>query len=362
MRLTCPNCSAQYEVPEDAIPDAGRDVQCSNCAHTWYQLHPEQEAAIEATRADQGLKPRRPDSRATPATTAPKPVSRPVPVPDPEPEVSEDDDAGLPELITPTPVSEPVAPSVKPATVPVPAATAATATAASATVGDKTRDVPEARMIEIHDDDSDDDGYDFGDEDTARAPAAAPRELDPRVRDVLRAEAAREERARANDAAALESQPDLGLEDTTDAGESRRRRDSELASAGAAAVAAGGVAVAAAAKRGRDRLPDIDEINSTLRSTSERRDAKGDEPTFEAIEESEKRRSFGRGFRWALLLIVILVALYIFGPRIIEALPASAAVLQPYLDIVDGGRVWLDGRVGDMLARLDTMSSEAGSQ
>lgn len=37
MRLTCPNCSAEYEVDAQAIPPAGRDVQCSNCGHSWFQ-------------------------------------------------------------------------------------------------------------------------------------------------------------------------------------------------------------------------------------------------------------------------------------------------------------------------------------
>jgi predicted Zn finger-like uncharacterized protein len=37
MRLVCPKCSAQYEVGADAIPDAGRDVQCSDCGHCWFQ-------------------------------------------------------------------------------------------------------------------------------------------------------------------------------------------------------------------------------------------------------------------------------------------------------------------------------------
>ncbi|WP_411996937.1 zinc-ribbon domain-containing protein [Aaestuariibius violaceus] len=37
MRLTCPNCGAEYEVSEDAIPTTGRDVQCSNCGDTWFQ-------------------------------------------------------------------------------------------------------------------------------------------------------------------------------------------------------------------------------------------------------------------------------------------------------------------------------------
>ena len=37
MRIICPNCDAQYEVPDDAIPDEGRDVQCSNCGMTWME-------------------------------------------------------------------------------------------------------------------------------------------------------------------------------------------------------------------------------------------------------------------------------------------------------------------------------------
>lgn len=37
MRLTCPNCDAQYEVDASLIPRTGRDVQCSNCGNTWFQ-------------------------------------------------------------------------------------------------------------------------------------------------------------------------------------------------------------------------------------------------------------------------------------------------------------------------------------
>ncbi|MBL3597381.1 zinc-ribbon domain-containing protein [Rhodovulum sulfidophilum] len=35
--MTCPKCGAQYEVDEAVIPDEGRDVQCSNCNHIWFQ-------------------------------------------------------------------------------------------------------------------------------------------------------------------------------------------------------------------------------------------------------------------------------------------------------------------------------------
>ena len=36
MLIKCPNCNAQYEVPNDIIPATGRDVQCSNCSKTWF--------------------------------------------------------------------------------------------------------------------------------------------------------------------------------------------------------------------------------------------------------------------------------------------------------------------------------------
>jgi predicted Zn finger-like uncharacterized protein len=51
MRLVCPNCDAKYEVPDDAIPEEGRDVQCSSCGHAWFQLRPEAEAAAEEEAA-----------------------------------------------------------------------------------------------------------------------------------------------------------------------------------------------------------------------------------------------------------------------------------------------------------------------
>ena len=36
MLIKCPNCDAKYEVPNDIIPAAGRDVQCSSCSKTWF--------------------------------------------------------------------------------------------------------------------------------------------------------------------------------------------------------------------------------------------------------------------------------------------------------------------------------------
>lgn len=37
MRITCPNCAAQYEVDGSLFPDEGREVQCSSCDTVWMQ-------------------------------------------------------------------------------------------------------------------------------------------------------------------------------------------------------------------------------------------------------------------------------------------------------------------------------------
>ncbi len=82
MRLVCPNCGAQYEVDDRVIPESGRDVQCSNCGHTWFQLpkgHPDE--AGEEAGSDTPVSPP-PEPAPEPA---PEPEPEPVPEPEPEP-------------------------------------------------------------------------------------------------------------------------------------------------------------------------------------------------------------------------------------------------------------------------------------
>lgn len=57
MRLICSKCPAQYELPDDAIPASGREVQCSNCGATWFQAPVAPSAADD--RSD-NTPPRRP--------------------------------------------------------------------------------------------------------------------------------------------------------------------------------------------------------------------------------------------------------------------------------------------------------------
>lgn len=67
MRLVCPKCEAKYEVPDDAIPDSGRDVQCANCGHAWFQARTRTTAPATA--------PGVPVPPARPATARPDPAA-----------------------------------------------------------------------------------------------------------------------------------------------------------------------------------------------------------------------------------------------------------------------------------------------
>lgn len=72
MRLICPNCGAQYEVPAEVIPNDGRDVQCSNCGNTWFQPHPDYD-----TELAEDLERAVPESEWEPEeATAPEPAPR----------------------------------------------------------------------------------------------------------------------------------------------------------------------------------------------------------------------------------------------------------------------------------------------
>jgi len=82
MRLQCPNCDAEYEVDASAIPYDGRDVQCSNCGHGWYQTHPDFETddAIEAALYDPPPPFDRPEASPAPSKAAASVAAKAAPV------------------------------------------------------------------------------------------------------------------------------------------------------------------------------------------------------------------------------------------------------------------------------------------
>ena len=37
MRITCPNCTASFEIPTELLGKKGRSLKCASCGHSWYQ-------------------------------------------------------------------------------------------------------------------------------------------------------------------------------------------------------------------------------------------------------------------------------------------------------------------------------------
>ena len=273
MRLTCPNCDAQYEVPDEVMPTSGRDVQCSNCGQTWFQHHPDHAPA------------------------------------------QDDDDVGLVHDAGPDPDEE-----VSPPPPPVP---------------------PKTAPVER-------------------------RKLDPAVADILRQEAEAEFEARKRDAPApLETQTDLGLEETEathrDVPDDTERRMMEAKRRMARMRGEPDpVQVAAAAGPRRELLPDIEEINSTLRSDTGRTRKIPDVYGAETNNSSRKKKGgFGRGFMLVVLLVVVLALVYVFAPQIAKSVPQVDPYLSSYVSWVDEMRIWLDDQLKALLSWLDSMVSQA---
>ena len=252
MRLLCPNCDAQYEVPDYVIPAEGRDVQCSECGHTWYQEH-ENEDISDLLEAD-----------------------------------AEEDEPGPDEMRVPRALAE-----------------------------------------------------------------RAARQMDPEVQDILREEADREERAR--EAESLETQPDLGLNEpeqsdqrVTQARERMAKLRGESAEAGSGNVGSR-----------RDLLPDIEEINSTLRSASDR-----NSPEMVLAESElggESRGGFWTGFLLIVTVMAILLGLYLFAPQIARAVPQSDPFLTNYVTRADAVRGWLNTSLLGALEWLEHTASQTES-
>ena len=86
----------------------------------------------------------------------------------------------------------------------------------------------------------------------------------------------------------------------------------------------------------RDLLPDIDEINSTLKPARRRA--------------AQTRTKQGNGFLVGFMLMVLLTAAMIFAyaqaPAIARAIPSTESKLISYVDRANGVRGWLQGLIG----------------
>ena len=266
MRLICPNCGAQYEVDDAVIPDNGRDVQCSNCGHTWFQ----QPAHLDADLAE---------------------------------ELGED--------FTPPEIPEDEEPLQR-------------------------------------------------------------QELDPEIADILREEAEHETSLRniEGDQAnreKLESQPDLGLGQPTDAAAERsaaararmaRLRGLDEQDAEAEAAIAG---AAATTTPRRELLPDVEEINSSLRASDDR--ATSEVETENAAKDSKSNRKGGRrAFTLVILIVAVGLALYAFAPQIIAAIPQTEPYLVSYVEWANQTRgqidIWLQAAIAKVQGLIGSSAGE----
>ncbi len=304
MRLICPNCGAQYEVDGSVIPAGGRDVQCSNCGHTWFQRQPREEAeaaqpqTAPETPATQDPPQREPEPHAQPAAQAPgaspqaPAASRSVP-----------GERDLVDAIEQPATSSETTSAAKPDTGPAP-------------------------------------GTDGADEDGTASrpgPAAPQSTLDDGVANILREEAEREAQVRAARTAGLETQPDLGLDRPRDDTTHERAAQTHAPGDQADADGAGESATQEAPENSRrDLLPDIEEINSTLAATSD--GAGGGTATADEA----RQTGFRRGVMLAFLLFAIMALVYVFAPKIADAVPSTAAALSAYVDWINGLRAGVD--------------------
>ncbi|MCA0271109.1 MAG: zinc-ribbon domain-containing protein [Proteobacteria bacterium] len=287
MRLICPNCGAQYEVDESVIPDVGRDVQCSNCGQAWFQMSASQIRAQEA-------------EAAAAEAEAPEGTEEWDEPEEPEPE-AEEALVEVAEVAPPEPAAEPVEAEPSP---------------------------PEAAE-----------------------PEPKRKTLDDAVMNVLREEADRERRAREAEGSAPASDPEViavaavaaagsaMAPDLTDPDDSEISRDGME----------GDDAVISRASR-RELLPDIEEINSTLRATSDRG---GEAASVDAPETLRRRRSgFRMGFSTAVLVAAVILLLYVLAPAIAAKAPATAPALETFVGAIDGFRNWLDNALRGLTASM----------
>lgn len=285
MRLTCPNCDAQYEVPSEVIPEEGRDVQCSNCGDTWFQA---KHQAPETLEYPEDI------SQEEIATDAPTPVAAPAPA---------------------------------------------------------TNEHRKEYSKEY--------GDNFGDDhpDTlADAPEqqAQQHDIDPAISGILREEAEREAQLRAAETAdPLESQPDLGL-DNMPGDEPARRADearNRMARIRGGDPSPPNPVTDPGSRRGL--LPDIEEINSTLRNSDAGTtpSPKTTAGTTHAEWVKKKRSGFTRGFSLIIIAGVALGLVYAKSSNISQAVPQAAPVLSSYVGMVDQARVWIDARLGEYLKK-----------
>jgi predicted Zn finger-like uncharacterized protein len=105
-----------------------------------------------------------------------------------------------------------------------------------------------------------------------------------------------------------------------------------------ARIAAAAALAMRQAKR-RDRLPDIDEINSTL---DPRMPDRAQDYDAHASPRTKPKGGFRIGFATITLLSAVAVGLYVQAPHVIARVPDARIAIERYTSTVNTARLWLD--------------------
>jgi predicted Zn finger-like uncharacterized protein len=275
MILLCPNCGAQYEVPEDHIPKKyGRDVQCSACNHTWFQTHPAQDLQpiLQDETVANDLASDRRDSSEPPEADDPSSV----------------------------------------------------AAAPSAGAGPQ------------------------------MPPLRQKRSLHPSIADVLREEAKREVEERGGKSARLSDSPaafqstgEIPSSRTAQSGSSDQARDADMDMQALEALYQNSEKTAKSTRGAL--LPDIDEINSTL-STSSTEWPSDSDAAIATTQKGQRRL----GFLVGIAIIIAAAALYYYADTLGDQIPSWKEPLELYQQWVNTMRIGLDQWIRQAIDWLQT--------
>ncbi|PZQ52356.1 MAG: hypothetical protein DI556_01480 [Rhodovulum sulfidophilum] len=284
MRLTCPNCGAEYDVPEGLIPPAGKHVQCSACHTRWFRRgEAREELSEDEILRKLETRGARPGPRAVPSGGAEGAIPFPVRAA-PEPEADPEPAAPSEVVVAPEPEPEP-----EPETPP-----AAPGPAPYRLVPDRGAANPAAERPEARE----------------AAPVIAP---PPPAKPAATATPAAPSAA---SRAAAETRSAPGL--------APARSEAPADSRGAAGEPG---EPRGAAPRTAPRIELADPAEAPPRAP-------------------RRRGRFLPGFILALLVVGLAFEVYIWRAPLAEQIPAAAPVIEGYADGVDAAREWLGTRFG----------------
>lgn len=337
MRLVCPNCGAQYEIDASLVPPDGRDVQCSNCGHGWFQpaAQTHREAA-DAAEPDFPPDARLHDAARQAAIGGVVPNAPITPTrdsrSDPSPEAEMD--ALLQALDAAVEAENPSARRTSPV-----------------------MDIARAGRTDDL----------WADEEDHPRPLTAPRPSED-VMAILRSEAARESAARRAEAEAqahFDEQAELDMappprrapiqaDPDVPVGAPHSAPPFSNAGEDARLAAASQVAGQGDARR-QSRFPSIEDVSAHLGNAVQTRGKKRRVRRKLSVEELAERYSRRQGMRIGFSAVVavsaLAVVLYGQAPALAAQVPALAEPLDGYVDWINGLRVWVD-RAARAAARM----------